>query len=410
MVARRGAGELVRSRLQGLGPGHRRRRSPNRCAPAPTSKRRSRGSRARAWRCSGSYTPGAASANGATARCSRASIATRSSACARRSSRCPRRTSCASCFAGSTSRRASSGRGPTRSTRSSRQLQGFEAPAAAWESELLPARLENYDFTWLDDLCLSGRAVWTRLTHAGCERRRGRRERDPHDAGDAAAAAQRGGVDARRAGAPRSTRDDELRAQAVADFLRAHGASFYDEIVDGTRLLRTQVEDALGELVALGRATSDSFAGLRALLTPSQKRKPLGGGKPPSAHGAARHRRRRPVGAHAARAGTAAPTARRGRAPRRRTSASSTSRMRCCAATASCRGAFSSAKRHGCRRGASLLRVLRRLEARGDIRGGRFVASIPASSSRCPKRWRCCAKRAARRSSGRSCRSAPRTR
>ena len=44
------------------------------------------------------------------------------------------------------------------------QLQGFEAPAAAWESEILPARLDNYDFTWLDDLCLSGRVMWTRLT------------------------------------------------------------------------------------------------------------------------------------------------------------------------------------------------------------------------------------------------------
>src|SRR6266540_6425660 len=44
------------------------------------------------------------------------------------------------------------------------QLQGFEAPAASWESDILPARLDNYDFTWLDDLCLSGRAVWTRLT------------------------------------------------------------------------------------------------------------------------------------------------------------------------------------------------------------------------------------------------------
>ena len=44
------------------------------------------------------------------------------------------------------------------------QLQGFEAPAAAWEAEILPARLDDYDFTWLDDLCLSGRAVWTRLT------------------------------------------------------------------------------------------------------------------------------------------------------------------------------------------------------------------------------------------------------
>ena len=70
------------------------------------------------------------------------------------------------------------------------------------------------------------------------------------------------------------------RAQAVVGFLQAHGASFYDEIVDGTRLLRTQVEEALAELVALGRVTSDSFAGLRALLTPSQKRKrtaPAGG-------------------------------------------------------------------------------------------------------------------------------------
>src|SRR5204863_139639 len=44
------------------------------------------------------------------------------------------------------------------------QLEGFEAPAAAWEAEILPARLDNYDFTWLDDLCLAGRAVWTRLT------------------------------------------------------------------------------------------------------------------------------------------------------------------------------------------------------------------------------------------------------
>ena len=67
------------------------------------------------------------------------------------------------------------------------------------------------------------------------------------------------------------------RARIVADYLRNHGAAFYDEIVDGTGLLRTHVEEALAELVALGAVTSDSFAGLRALLTPSEKRKPLGG-------------------------------------------------------------------------------------------------------------------------------------
>ena len=42
-------------------------------------------------------------------------------------------------------------------------LEGFEAPAAAWETEILPARLNEYDFAWLDDLCLAGRAVWARL-------------------------------------------------------------------------------------------------------------------------------------------------------------------------------------------------------------------------------------------------------
>ena len=42
------------------------------------------------------------------------------------------------------------------------QLEGFEAPAAAWEGEILPARMEDYDPLWLDALCLSGRVVWGR--------------------------------------------------------------------------------------------------------------------------------------------------------------------------------------------------------------------------------------------------------
>jgi ATP-dependent Lhr-like helicase len=89
------------------------------------------------------------------------------------------------------------------------------------------------------------------------------------------------------------------RARAVAEFLQAHGASFHDEIVDGTRLLRTQVEDALAELVAQGRVTSDSFAGLRALVT----RRKSASGSPGSAATAAAPSGRgrcRPLGAHAA--------------------------------------------------------------------------------------------------------------
>jgi ATP-dependent Lhr-like helicase len=62
------------------------------------------------------------------------------------------------------------------------------------------------------------------------------------------------------------------RAQAVADALRDQGALFFDELADATRLLQTELEDALGELVAAGRISADSFAGLRALLLPAAKR------------------------------------------------------------------------------------------------------------------------------------------
>src|SRR5206468_1081389 len=63
------------------------------------------------------------------------------------------------------------------------------------------------------------------------------------------------------------------RARTVADFIRDKGASFFDELADGTRLLRPQIEEALAELVALGLVSSDSFAGLRALLMPADKRR-----------------------------------------------------------------------------------------------------------------------------------------
>src|SRR4029077_6521798 len=63
------------------------------------------------------------------------------------------------------------------------------------------------------------------------------------------------------------------RAQAIAGFIQDNGASFFDELVDGTRLLRPQIEEGLSELVALGLVNSDSFAGLRALLMPADRRR-----------------------------------------------------------------------------------------------------------------------------------------
>jgi ATP-dependent Lhr-like helicase len=64
------------------------------------------------------------------------------------------------------------------------------------------------------------------------------------------------------------------KAQQVAEFLSEHGASFFDEIIESAGLLPNQVEEALAELVALGLVNSDSFGGLRALLVPQDRRKP----------------------------------------------------------------------------------------------------------------------------------------
>jgi ATP-dependent Lhr-like helicase len=165
-------------------------------------------------------------------------------------------------------------------------LEGFEAPAGAWETELLPARIAEYEPTWLDDQCLAGRIAWARLAPVA----RGR-----------AHALVRGGANAREPVAspvrttpvtlltrrhlplwtalsgPAEDTQPSPRALAVANCLRARGASFFDELIEATGLLRPQVEAALGELVALGMVTSDSFGGLRALLVPADRRKSLGG-------------------------------------------------------------------------------------------------------------------------------------
>jgi ATP-dependent Lhr-like helicase len=65
----------------------------------------------------------------------------------------------------------------------------------------------------------------------------------------------------------------------VAEYIQTHGASFFDEISDGAGLLPSQAEEALAELVALGIVNSDSFGGLRALLVPSDRRRPATGGR-----------------------------------------------------------------------------------------------------------------------------------
>ena len=149
------------------------------------------------------------------------------------------------------------------------QLEGFEAPASAWETDILPARITEYEPEWLDEHCRAGRFVWTRLAAARL-RPRARRGAGALDAHHAAGEAQRQGlVGVHRGARPGAA---ELAARAVMDFIKDHGASFFDEIADSVGMLPVEVEEALAELVALGMVNSDSFGGLRALLVPSSQR------------------------------------------------------------------------------------------------------------------------------------------
>jgi ATP-dependent Lhr-like helicase len=151
------------------------------------------------------------------------------------------------------------------------QLEGVDAPASAWETEVLPARIAEYDPAWLDEQCLAGRIVWTRLaTRAGDAERGAAPVRSTPIALLARRNVRLWSSFAERPETPQLT----PKAQEVAAFIQAHGASFFDEIVESGKLLPTQVEDALAELVALGIVNSDSFGGLRALLVPADRRRP----------------------------------------------------------------------------------------------------------------------------------------
>ncbi|HVW27163.1 MAG TPA: DEAD/DEAH box helicase [Polyangiaceae bacterium] len=144
------------------------------------------------------------------------------------------------------------------------QLEGFEAPAAAWEAEILPSRVVDYEPAWLDALCLSGRFVWFRRS-ASASRSVAPVRATP------IALVTRASSSAFR-GAASEAPELGSAAARVRHFLDARGASFFDDVVRGTQASRAEVEDGLAELVASGLVTSDSFAGLRALLVPAKLR------------------------------------------------------------------------------------------------------------------------------------------
>jgi ATP-dependent Lhr-like helicase len=237
------------------------------------------------------------------------------------------------------------------------QLEGFEISAAAWEAEVLSARMHEYDPNWLDSLCLSGRALWARL-------------QAPKSATTGPVRSTPIGIVTRKQWPLLQTLTSQASdasqlshsATAMQTYLQAHGASFFDEIASGSHLLASQAEEGLGELVAAGLVTSDSFSGLRALVIPQDKKRRM----------AARGRRIALFGLEDA-----------GRWSLIRRTANELD------ATAIEQVAWILLRRYGVvfrrllEREADwlppwhiLVRALRRLEAQGHIRGGRFVAGI----------------------------------
>ena len=163
--ARRGDRGAAAWTVDAAGSVDRARRSRRRSRSRhPTRTRRCWRSKSTASFCAGDSPRARPRSNGATGRCWRGSIDTRSTGCVPRSSRSRRPISCASCSAGSTSSHHAGSPDSKASERSSTSLDGYELGAAAWERHVLPARLDRYEPSMLDMLCLSGEAAWARLS------------------------------------------------------------------------------------------------------------------------------------------------------------------------------------------------------------------------------------------------------
>ena len=175
-----------------------------------------------------------------------------------------------------------------------RQLQGFEIPANAWERQVLARRIVDYDPKWLDQLCLTGAVGWGRLSPHPATLDYSNANR-ASDSESGTAPRQRRVIptsvapitffireDAdwmtpRHPGAERHGEDQSGNnglsggAQTVLDFLRQRGASFFADIVRGTGKLKAEIETALWELVAAGLVTADGFDNLRSLIDPKRR-------------------------------------------------------------------------------------------------------------------------------------------
>jgi len=254
-----------------------------------------------------------------------------------------------------------------------RQLEGHAAPASAWEEDLLPARVNDYMPPMLDKLCAVGRMAWWRPTEAGDAAGR----KTGPIRGTPVLLCERDALAHWQQAAGAAVVDDAVlsgAARQVLDVLRTHGASFFADLQHDARLLGAQVEQALAELVAHGLVTCDSFAGLRTLVMPEDKRNKL--------------RRKRPGRDPIDDAGRWSLT-RRARPAADTPGALAAPHVEHIARVLLRRWGVVFRKllerEEGLPPWRELYYVLRRLEARGEVRGGRFVSGFSGEQFALPE-------------------------
>lgn len=148
------------------------------------------------------------------------------------------------------------------------QLAGIECAAGAWETEILPKRIRDYQSSYIDLLHTSGQSVWLRLNSKSSAKGSGPLKSTPISLIPRTELADW----LRLRSLSESAAEVSAAAEQVRQVLHEHGASFYSDILTKSKLLGSQCEAALGELVAAGIVTADNFLGLRILLKPPSKR------------------------------------------------------------------------------------------------------------------------------------------
>src|SRR5271166_1667138 len=238
-----------------------------------------------------------------------------------------------------------------------RQLQGYEIPASFWESQILAGRVAQYEPELLDELCLSGEVMWARVSpHPALEDSEGRKIRATRVAPIALLLREDAPWLMGKQALTDGSESLSHPAREVLAALETERALFFGDLVRLTRRLASEVEDALWELVAAGLVTADGFENLRALIDPKRRR----------GEGRGRHSRPR----HSAGRWALVP----------RTEADAQDRNSKWAEQLLNRWGVLLrdllAREAGAPPWRDLLPVLRKMEAQGQIRGGRFVAGF----------------------------------